>query len=368
MNDLFKILDVVDKAYGEMVDLMGPAKADLWGDDAIDVYAVPPGAGPPREKGDYAFEDDEAGVTDPPASPDRRPLGQRLRDDAIVDLRALHYQMYLIHELFHVLQNAHNYLLRNCSSKHRRSGPRRISIASRPSCQRTIPGRPRTGSVPFRRAVKDCGAGRRPRVRGVRVATVHGARAQRWRDREAWNLFESVGASAEQADIQLSTVLPFAENFHPVRHAEHERSARAGKRSPGPLSRSRWGRSRGLPVAGTTRGSVWVTVRSCCGLRRRARRPVLPHHRPGGRQRRSVDFRLQRPGGSRARERRRVHSQPGRLGAALRSSRRREANAGSVFDRGPSTEMVRGSFDEVRSSSRTTTSISGRRHRWWRGL
>ena len=108
-NNLFRVLDVVDKAYGKMVELMGPAKADLYGDEAIDIYVVPPAADVPRASGDYAIEG-VRGVA--PAQP---PFVGRTSSGYVMlptwRLAERDYQLTVIHELFHVLQFAHNYRL-----------------------------------------------------------------------------------------------------------------------------------------------------------------------------------------------------------------------------------------------------------------
>jgi hypothetical protein len=105
-NDLFKILDVVDKAYGQMAALMGPAREDQYGDEAIDVYVVPPAANVPRSGGDYAIEG-VRGVTHP-----QPPFEGRTCSGHVMlptwRLAQVDYELTVIHELFHVLQFAHN--------------------------------------------------------------------------------------------------------------------------------------------------------------------------------------------------------------------------------------------------------------------
>jgi hypothetical protein len=108
-NNLFKIIYVVDRAYGQMVALMGPAKADEYGDDAIDVYAVPPGADPLRQYGDYAVEA-VRGVA-PPQPPYRGSTSSGYVMLPTYHLEEINYQLTVIHELFHVLQFAHTYHL-----------------------------------------------------------------------------------------------------------------------------------------------------------------------------------------------------------------------------------------------------------------
>ena len=106
-NQLLKVIAAVDKAYGLMVANMGPAKPDLWGDDAIDVYVVPENADAPRELGDYRIE----GVRG--VAPQQPPFAGRTSSGYVMlpssRLAEPDYFFTVIHELFHVLQFAHNY-------------------------------------------------------------------------------------------------------------------------------------------------------------------------------------------------------------------------------------------------------------------
>ena len=107
--DLRKVIATVDKAYGLMTQNMGPAEPDLWGDDAIDVYVVPSNADAPREEGGYAIEGVRGVAIQQPPYAGRTSSGYvmlprwRLAEDD-------HF-LTIIHELFHVLQFAHNYQL-----------------------------------------------------------------------------------------------------------------------------------------------------------------------------------------------------------------------------------------------------------------
>jgi hypothetical protein len=108
-NDLAKVIGVVDKAYEKMLANMGPAKPDLVGDEAIDVYVVNSVVGPPRPAGPYRVGDNR-GAAWPQA-----PYAGNSSSGFIVmpawRLAEADYQLTLIHELFHVLQFAHNYRL-----------------------------------------------------------------------------------------------------------------------------------------------------------------------------------------------------------------------------------------------------------------
>lgn len=112
-NDLFRVIDVVDKAYDEMVASMGPAKPDLWGDEAIDVYVVPGQVHAPRP-GETALVQYVVGGDRGAAWP-QQPFAGRSSSAFVMmptwRLAQADYQLTLIHELFHVLQFAHNYAL-----------------------------------------------------------------------------------------------------------------------------------------------------------------------------------------------------------------------------------------------------------------
>ena len=107
--NLLKVIDVVDKAYGAMVALMKPAVPDEYGDDAIDVYIVPPNADAPRQRGDYAVE----GVRG--VAIKQRPFAGRTSSGYNMlptwRLAEPDYQLTVIHELFHILQFAYNYTI-----------------------------------------------------------------------------------------------------------------------------------------------------------------------------------------------------------------------------------------------------------------
>ena len=105
-KNIQKIITVVDNVYGLMVALMGPAKADLLGNDAIDVYVVPPNANAPREDGDYSLEKIR-GVTipTPPFVKDTSSAYVMMPTRLLAESQ---YPFTLIHELFHVLQFAHS--------------------------------------------------------------------------------------------------------------------------------------------------------------------------------------------------------------------------------------------------------------------
>lgn len=108
---LNKIISVVDAAWEPMVTRMGmgPAKADLYGDDAIDVFVVPPGADAPRARGNYAIEGVRGAAFPQPPFAGRTCSGYVMLPTWRLALRD--YQLTVIHELFHVLQFAHTYQL-----------------------------------------------------------------------------------------------------------------------------------------------------------------------------------------------------------------------------------------------------------------
>lgn len=108
---LKRVIEVVDKVYGSMVALMGPAVPDLWGDGTIDIYIVPPldGAAPPREDG-YTQLTGVRGL----AVPQAPFAGTTGSGYILIPSRRMDQQGHattLIHELFHVLQFAHNFKL-----------------------------------------------------------------------------------------------------------------------------------------------------------------------------------------------------------------------------------------------------------------
>ncbi len=109
-DNLLKVIDVVDKAYGRMVALMGPAVPDEYGDDAIDVYVVPATADAPRRGGDYEVE----GVRGVCIA--QKPFAGRTSSAYVMlptwRLSEPDYQLTVIHELFHVLQYAHDWKVR----------------------------------------------------------------------------------------------------------------------------------------------------------------------------------------------------------------------------------------------------------------
>lgn len=182
-NQLLKIIAVVDKAYGKMVDNMGPAKPDLWADDAIDVYVVPDTADAPREGGDYAIEGVRGVAWPQPPYAGSTSSGYVMLPSWRVAQND--YFLTVIHELFHVLQFAHNYRL-NRPLVHRGVGIVGVdSLQSRSGHQpsgeqastrgalRRFPG------VPAR-----LGEHRRhQRVLLVRLAAVHGTGRRRGADR-----------------------------------------------------------------------------------------------------------------------------------------------------------------------------------------
>lgn len=105
-NELLKVIAVVDKAYGLMADSMGPAIPDLWGDSAIDVYVVPDSADAPREDGNFEIERYRGvAITQPPYA-GRTSSGYVMLPRWRLALSD--YFFTVIHELFHVLQYAHN--------------------------------------------------------------------------------------------------------------------------------------------------------------------------------------------------------------------------------------------------------------------
>ncbi|MEP7301479.1 MAG: hypothetical protein ABI699_08110 [Caldimonas sp.] len=106
-NELLKVIAAVDKAYGLMVANMGPAKPDLWGDDAIDVYVVPESADAPRELGDYVVERVRGVAVQQPPFVGPTSSGYVMLPRS--RLAQPDYFFTVIHELFHVLQFAHNY-------------------------------------------------------------------------------------------------------------------------------------------------------------------------------------------------------------------------------------------------------------------
>lgn len=105
-NELLNVIDTVDKAYGLMVANMGPAKPDLWGDDAIDFYVVPEDADAPRESGNYRVERVRGVAHTQPPYAGRTSSGYAMVSRARMAQRD--YFFTVIHELFHVLQFAHN--------------------------------------------------------------------------------------------------------------------------------------------------------------------------------------------------------------------------------------------------------------------
>jgi hypothetical protein len=112
-NHLLRVIAVVDKAYGGMVSLMGPAKADLWGDEAIDIYVVPTSAHAPRP-GETSEVPYMVGGNRGAAWPQAPFVGRTSSAFMMMPRWRLgqnDYQLTLIHELFHVLQFAHNYRL-----------------------------------------------------------------------------------------------------------------------------------------------------------------------------------------------------------------------------------------------------------------
>ncbi|MDP1827769.1 MAG: hypothetical protein Q8L48_31135 [Archangium sp.] len=110
-RQLNKIISVVDAAWGPMVSRMGmgPAKDDQTGDEAIDVYVVPPGANAPRARGDYAIEGVRGAAFPQPPYAGGTCSGYVMLPTWRLALRD--YQLTVIHELFHVLQFAHMYQL-----------------------------------------------------------------------------------------------------------------------------------------------------------------------------------------------------------------------------------------------------------------
>ena len=110
-GNLTRVLDVVDKAYGKMVALMGPAVPDLYGDDLIDIYVVPPNADAPRARGDYKVEEVRGVAVPQPPFADRTASGYVMLSTERV--YQPDYQLTVIHELFHILQYAHNYSIRS---------------------------------------------------------------------------------------------------------------------------------------------------------------------------------------------------------------------------------------------------------------
>ncbi len=104
--NLLKVIDVVDKAYGAMTQLMGPAVPDEYGDDAIDVYIVPLNADAPRARGSYAVEGVRGVEIAQPPFVNGTSSGYLMLPTW--RLAEQDYQLTLIHELFHVLQDAHN--------------------------------------------------------------------------------------------------------------------------------------------------------------------------------------------------------------------------------------------------------------------
>jgi hypothetical protein len=106
-GNLRRVLDVVDKAFGKMVALMGPAVPDLYHDDLIDIYVVPPNADAPRQRGAYAVEGVRGVAFPQPNFAGRTSSGYIM----LPTWRVFQpdYQLTVIHELFHTLQFAHNY-------------------------------------------------------------------------------------------------------------------------------------------------------------------------------------------------------------------------------------------------------------------
>lgn len=105
-EELRRVIDTVDKAYGLMVADMGPAKPDLWGDDAIDFYVVPPNADTPREGGDFVVERASGITFTQPPFVGRTSSGYSMMSRS--EMAKSNYHLTVIHELFHVLQLAHN--------------------------------------------------------------------------------------------------------------------------------------------------------------------------------------------------------------------------------------------------------------------
>ena len=105
--NLHKVLAVVDRVYGMMTAsrMMGSAVPDLWGDELIDVYVVPPNADVPRERGDYAIERVRAVMIAQPPYVGSTSSGYVMLPTWEMALRE--YPLTLIHELFHVLQRSH---------------------------------------------------------------------------------------------------------------------------------------------------------------------------------------------------------------------------------------------------------------------
>lgn len=113
-NNLFKVIDVVDRAYDKMVANIGPAQADLVGDEAIDVYVVPNGVVRIPRPGDSSEDPYVVGVNRGVAYPQLPFAGLTSSGFLMMPnwrLDQVSYQLTLIHELFHVLQFAHNYRL-----------------------------------------------------------------------------------------------------------------------------------------------------------------------------------------------------------------------------------------------------------------
>lgn len=102
---LERVIEVVDRVYGKMTALMGPAVPDLVDDDAIDIYVVPPWLESPRDGGYMSATEHATTRADLPqdgATSSAYILVNSLR------LEQQGFALSLIHELFHVLQFANN--------------------------------------------------------------------------------------------------------------------------------------------------------------------------------------------------------------------------------------------------------------------
>ena len=112
-NDLVRVLSVADRVYGPMTALMGPPIPDQTGEGAIDFYIVPSGVIAPRPNPNPTFDVQANRGVAVPAPPYTFPKASGYLMLPTWRVREDDFFMTVIHEFFHVLQNAHNAFIRD---------------------------------------------------------------------------------------------------------------------------------------------------------------------------------------------------------------------------------------------------------------